>query len=249
MPHILALHGFTGRGLDFEELARNSGNREAWSCPDLPGHGPKPAGDCSPNGMLRFIDSMTAGLERDAAEGRKLVGYSMGARAALLHATTNPGTWDRLILISPNPGISGSAERAQRAQSDESLALRIEREGVPAFLEFWRAQPLIRNQQNIPHPRRRALRAARLGHTADGLAAALRSFGQGVCPDLWPRLSAIRCPVVLVHGTEDTRYTDISKNMETALASAIRVPVQGVGHAPHIEAPQTLARLLYRHLG
>ena len=248
MPHILALHGFTGRGTDFAELARHTGNPEAWLCPDLPGHGPRPSGDCSPGAMRRFIDAMAANLDADRRHGKILLGYSMGARAALLHAIETPEAWDRLILISASPGIADAAERAARARSDEALAQQIEREGVPAFLDFWSTRPLIRSQQSIPRERKEALRAARLEHTAAGLAAALRSFGQGVCPDLRSRLGAIRCPTVLAHGTEDPRYTAFAKTLENALPSARRVPVEGAGHAPHIEAPETLATLLGREL-
>jgi len=229
---ILALHGFTGCGSDFDPFAKLC--RGHWHCPNLPGHGAQPILDCAPERMVNFVQQQTTILEPPAV----LFGYSMGARAALLHATAYPDFWDALILISPNPGIEDPAERTARAQSDEVLAQRIEQEGVPAFLEFWKSQPLIRSQQNIRSDWRDPMDDERSKQTAQGLANSLRQFGQAACPNLWPELSKIICPVLLITGEQDNKYCSIAERMMHSLTRAQHVVIDEAGHMPHLEAPE-----------
>ncbi len=165
----------------------------------------------------------------------------MGARAALLHATAHPELWDALILISPNPGIEDAAERAARRKSDESLALRIEREGIPAFLEFWQNTPIIRSQQNIRPDWLHTMQASRLCHTAPGLTASLRQFGQGSCPNLWPELSKLTMPVLCITGAVDEKYGAIAAHIQARLPHATHHVIPAAGHMPHLEAPDPTA--------
>jgi 2-succinyl-6-hydroxy-2,4-cyclohexadiene-1-carboxylate synthase len=233
MP-ILALHGFTGSGSDFAPVAKLCGGN--WHCPDLPGHGDTTSAfDCSPEAVREFIQQQLLGIA--STTPNVLLGYSMGARAALLHATTYPEHWDALILISANPGIEDAAERAARALSDEALAQRIEREGIPSFLQFWQAQPLIRSQQHIRAAWQDAMHAKRLQQTAVGLAASLRQFGQAACPNLWPELSKITCPVLLITGEQDGKYRAIAERMQIELADAKHITIPRAGHMPHLEVP------------
>lgn len=254
--HILALHGFTGRGSDFVSFAEQVGGD--WLCPDLPGHGPDPRLDCTPAATLRFVEAERASCHSQRSTFnvhplRVLLGYSMGARAALQHAVAHPATWDALILISPHPGIEDPVERAARRASDEMLADRIEREGVTAFLEFWQQTPMIRSQRQIHPDWRKAMQTARAGHSARGLAASLRQFGQGVCPNLWPEWSRLALPALLITGQNDSKYTDIAIRMSSQRASSdvpspIHVAIDSVHHMPHLEAPEASAEVVRRFL-
>ena len=88
---------------------------------------------------------------------------------------------------------------------------RIETDGVPAFLSYWETTPLIQAQQDMPASWRAQMRRNRLQHEPDGLAASLRQFGQGSCPDLWPELRALCMPVLLLTGSQDSKYTRIAQ--------------------------------------
>lgn len=172
----------------------------------------------------------------------------MGARAALLHAVRYPQKWDALILISPNPGIEDEAARAERQAVDAKLAQRIEDEGVDAFIEFWQSTPMIRSQKNIRPEWRAAMGTARKRHAATGLAASLRQFGQGQCPNLWPDLNKLSMPVLLLTGKEDLKYTRIAERMQESMRGGqrpLRVHWQSIensGHMPHLESPESVAR-------
>jgi len=166
----------------------------------------------------------------------------MGARAALLHAIENPQSWDGLILVSPNPGIEGGYDRQARRQADNALAASIRRNGVFAFLEFWQQTPMIRSQQNIRPERRKQMDANRMQHEAIGLAQSLELFGQGSCPNLWPQLTKLTMPILLITGEQDTKYTEIAERMTKSLPQAQHQVIAEAGHCPHLEKPEaTLA--------
>ncbi len=239
---ILALHGFTGCGADFAPLAERCGGD--WKCPNLPGHGSDPQMDCSPDAMVDFIDMQHSRLNVQHTTPSTLLGYSMGARAALLHAIRNPNVWDALILISPNPGIEDKSERALRHEADSILAERIEHEGVEAFLDYWQNTPLIRSQQNAQATTREAMYVNRRQHKAGGLTNSLRQFGQGSFPNLWPDLKKLHLPTLLITGDADEKYTAIAQRMNCQLPKAIHQRINNSGHAPHLEKTEEFTQVL-----
>ncbi|WP_162024619.1 2-succinyl-6-hydroxy-2,4-cyclohexadiene-1-carboxylate synthase [Lentimonas sp. CC4] len=238
---ILALHGFTGCGEDFSEFSPLCGSGHAWTCPDLPGHGQDPELNCTPDATIQQLERSAASIQSDksVASTKILLGYSMGARAALLHATTHPKHWDALILISANPGIEDETVRTDRASSDAKLAQRIRNDGVPTFLEYWQQTPIIRSQQAIRADWLATMQQHRLQHTAEGLAASLEQFGQAACPNLWPQLKQLTCPILLVTGARDKKYSAIAQRMGAETPQAKWVSIPEVGHMPHLEAPET----------
>ena len=236
--HILALHGFTGRGEDFLGFTKLCESGIRWQCPDLPGHGPDLSQSCDIEAILHFIS------DQKPEKPRIALGYSMGARAALLHAVTYPEYWDALILVSGTAGIESDTERTKRKQQDDTLAERILRDGVDAFLRYWQQTPLIRSQQRIRPNWREQMQTNRRQHTAEGLAASLREFGQGSYPNLWPELDKLQCPVLLITGELDNKYCAIAKRMADYLPNAQWERVPDCGHMPHLEAPEQTALLI-----
>lgn len=210
---------------------------DEWRCPDLPGHGPDPQLDCTPVATAQFIEARRK-------DSNILLGYSMGARAALLHALRDPEKWDALILISVNPGIACPASRIERKKNDDLLAEEIEQSGVSAFLDFWQNTPMIRSQKAIDPNWATKMQADRLRHIAIGLANSLRQFGQGNFPNLWPRLSQLKMPVLLMTGSSDKKYSAIAAQ----IIEQTRSPevfehflIDGCGHMPHLESPVACA--------
>ncbi len=232
------MHGFTGRGDDFEGFSRLCGLETKWHCPDLPGHGPAPTVACAPQAMVEFINGQTP------AKPRVALGYSMGARAALLHAISCPDHWDALILISATAGLESEVERGKRAEHDQMLAERLLREGVTDFLRYWQQTPVIQSQQNIRSDWLERMQANRRQHTAKGLAASLLQFGQAQYPKVWDRLDELNCPVLLITGEQDDKYCAFAKRMQTLLPNAQWRSISGAGHMPHMEAPKQTAAVI-----
>lgn len=239
---ILALHGFTGCGGDFAPLALLSSYE--WHYPDLPGHGKMHSAQCTPEATVDWVNN----LAKSIPSPKILLGYSMGARAALLHAVQYPQTWDAIILISGNPGIEDAVLRQQRRKSDEALALKVVSEGVPAFIDYWEQQAIIQSQGNIQPKWRKTMRSNRLKHSPEGLANSLRYFGQGQFPNLWPQLDTLKMPILCISGEEDTKYTEISTRIAQYTFAGKQIGIQQAGHCPHLEIPSISLDIMHDFL-
>ena len=242
---LLALHGFTGSGADFEPLAPLLG-REILA-PDLPGHGGASALP-GPYTMERVTAALAELLVDGGPERPVLLGYSMGGRVALHFALRYPDRLAALVLIGANPGLADPGARAARRRADEALAERIEVEGIPAFLEYWSAIPLIATQARIPEPQRSAMRRRRLRNRARGLAASLRDMGTGAMLPIWEELPRLAAPTLLITGAEDVKYRGIAARMAALIPGARRALIPGAGHCAHLEQPALSCAAIDRFL-
>lgn len=238
-PVIVALHGFTGNGEDFELLVEAAGGKYHWYAPDLPGHGkavePEPLKNYTTEASIQNL-SITIGKYGSNKIG--LLGYSMGGRMALQYAVRFSFLIKALVLIGANPGIDDPIERETRQKSDDELASFLLAHGVEAFLEKWNKNPLIRTQNRIAEPYRQRMLERRRQSSAQGWANSLRGMGTGVMPSVWNRLGHVTCPTLLVTGREDAKFTKIAHTMRQSLPLADAAVLENTGHAAHLEAPE-----------
>ncbi len=230
---MLLAHGFTQTAQSWSDVQHLLGSRgldEGYAI-DLPGHGSANAVRADLWGSADRL--VTAG-------GRTTyVGYSMGGRVSLHAALAHPREVERLVLIGATAGIDNADARAQRRTDDELLADRIETIGVEAFVDEWLQNPLFSGQ--TPN---QAMRADRLRNTADGLASSLRLAGTGTQAPLWDRLDEISCPVLLLVGQHDQKFSAIAERMATALPNAELRAIDDAGHSVHLEQPERIVDAL-----
>jgi len=246
---LLLLHGFTGSARSWGE------HIDAWSpdhrviAPDLLGH----AGSDAPTDPARYdlarqAQDLVELLRLLGATPTAIVGYSMGARLALVTALMRPDLVASLLLESPSAGIVDPAARAARVEADERLARTLERDGIEAFVDAWEEQPLFASHAALPAERRRQVRSERLRRGPPALAACLRGAGQGVMTPLHDRLHSISAPTLVVAGERDPVGVERARIVAAAIPGARLEVVDGAGHAPHLEAPGEFARLATEHL-
>lgn len=237
---IVLAHGFTQNSRCWgafgdrlvDALADGAADDHEVVAVDLPGHGATPSGHDD-------ADLVAAGRLLLAAGGSAIyVGYSMGGRVALHAALADPAAVEGLVLIGATAGIDDPDERASRRAADEALADRLLAEGVDAFLDRWLANPLFAGLDE-----RAAARSARLTNRPEGLAASLRRCGTGTQEPLWDRLGELGCPVLVVAGTDDAKFTRLGHRLVDSLPDARFVAVDGT-HAVHLEQPETTATLI-----
>lgn len=229
----LFVHGFSGSARGFDHLEPSLGDLLTAVSVQLPGHGGSP--------LAHDWDEVVEAVGALLLPGTVLIGYSQGARIALAVAQRFPEKVDRLILESGGAGFRRRHERLLRRKSDAALADLITTRGVEAFVSHWEQLPLFAGLRVLPHDLQEALRARRVSHTAEGLANALKTMGQGAQPDLWPGLQSLRVPTLLMTGVLDEKYTRIARKMSAELPLAWRVSFRGIGHAPHLECPEEYA--------
>lgn len=235
---LVLLHGFTGSGANWAEHSAQfqaAGLRVL--TPDLPGHGANLPAASDDYTMEAAAAQLVGLLEREKTGPVHLLGYSMGGRLALYFALKYPNKVRSLILESASPGLANETERAARSASDDSLAARIEREGIPAFVAFWESLPLWKSQEKLPAEVHLWLHEKRLQNDPRGLAESLRRMGTGVQPSLWERLGELAMPVLLLAGAEDEKFVAINRQMATAIPHAQLRIVPGAGHTVHLEQP------------
>ena len=256
--NLYLLHGFTGSGLDFsllkesiESIFENGAVRLRWLCPSLPGHGDSSGIDCSTQGQYDFLSqfielNLSQVKTCDTVNRRKniLIAYSMGSHLGLYHAIQQTEFWDAIVLIGVNPGIQSEADRALRKESDKKLSEKIEANGLPWFLDYWKSQPLIRTQSKASDDFQKAREERKNTLDAQGLQNSLLHFGQGVFPNLWDLIPSIQSPILLINGNLDLKYCAISQRFSESHSGAQCEVIKDSGHAPHIENPQETAKAI-----
>ena len=268
---VILLHGFTGSSAAWgESLLRELSEKRRVIAVDLPGHGDSRRGEgvvmdvafsAAPSQGGKVVLPLTPGRKftdvvdllvahlgtRDIVRA-DWIGYSMGGRMALAAAVRHPDRVRRLVLESTSPGLETKAERTLRAAEDEDLACQIEERGIEWFVSFWEDRPMFATQRSLPLDAREAIRARRLACDPKGLAGALRALGVGRQPSYWAALKKVATPTLLVTGTLDARFVDIALKMRRLMPNAEHVPVPGVGHTVHLEAPSAWTGAVVRFL-
>lgn len=241
-PALVALHGFTLTGAQFEPFATYL--ERSILAPDLPGHGDTRVAPADLSTTTQALASWLSELDPPLP----VLGYSMGGRIALWLALDRPEVVERVVVISAGPGIEDSYSRAMRIAEDSELAERIHRGGMQRFLDDWLSAPLT-STSSVAEPARLSDRAVREQNSPTGLAAALSGLGQGAFPYLGDRVTELAIPLLTISGSRDERYSEQAEAMATAAPQGRHVVIEGAGHNVVLEAPEELADVVEEFIG
>ena len=214
MAHLL-LHGFLGSVEDWP--SHIPGERIVY--PDVTGQ----TFDAGIHTLLTHIKT-TYGPGPHA-----LTGYSMGGRLALSLAIYHPEIAHHLAMISASPGIQNPTERTARYIADQALANDLASSPLSLFLDKWYSQPLFEDLKASPEFQtlyQRRLTINPLYH-----ANLLGTFSIGQQPSFWDQLHHLQCPLTLVTGTKDPKYTDIARQIVAQHPQTTWTQLPNVGHA------------------
>jgi len=237
---LLLLHGFTGNRGSYSHLRPRLVEHADVVVVDLPGHGESPFPEDTT--FSSTLEALVALLDALGFGEVDVAGYSLGARVALGLAVAVPGRVRRLVLESGSPGLRRRHDREMRRRTDESLAARLESEGVEPFVDAWEALPIFAGVRSLPGEVQAAVRARRLSGHPEGLALSLRRLGLGTQPNYWPELPRLRTPTLLLTGARDAKFTALARRMAAELPLVWGHVFPNVGHAPHLESPEAWAR-------
>ncbi len=190
------------------------------------------------------FESRLAEIEQ-AGAGGVLVGYSLGGRLALRAALRAPGSFAAVVTVGATAGIDEAPLRVARAEADEKLASWIEAASMEDVVSLWERQPLFADQSDALVE---AQRPGRLSHEQRSLALLLRTAGQGTLEPVWHELSQLELPVLAIAGARDDGYTRAAKRIASTAPNGRAAIVEDAGHAPHLQRPDEVARLLTEFL-
>jgi 2-succinyl-6-hydroxy-2,4-cyclohexadiene-1-carboxylate synthase len=243
---VVLLHGFTGAGASWaEQRDAFAGAGRRVIAPDLPGHGATPR-TTTPDAMTveATADALATLMVTLGAAPADVIGYSMGARIALRLAVAQPGAVARLVLESPSAGIADRAGRESRSAADEALAARIERDGIASFVTAWERNPVFATHAAAKPELVARQRTIRLASDPQGLAQSLRAAGQGAMEPLHARLGEVTAPTLVIAGALDTTGLARAEEIAAGIPGARLAVLDGIGHTPHLEAPDRFRRLV-----
>ncbi|NNF56976.1 MAG: 2-succinyl-6-hydroxy-2,4-cyclohexadiene-1-carboxylate synthase [Rhodothermaceae bacterium] len=242
-PPVLLLHGFLGRGTDWDPVASQLAPTFRLWAPDLPGHGRATALPAEAYTMDGAAEALVATLDTAAVGRAAVVGYSMGGRLALHFALRHPARVARLILLSASPGLRSEAERAERRILDAERADSLVAD-LPAFLQGWYRMPLF---ETLTEDTRNRLIQERRHNDPTELGKSLTGMGTGAQPSHWEHLRRIRVPAWALVGSRDAKYVRIAEQMAEAGPFDV-MTMPSLGHALIEEQPHALTQVLHRLL-
>lgn len=243
---LLVVHGFGGDGPSnwlpqIEALASD----RPLIVPDLLWFG-RSVGDTEPT-LRAQVEAMVAVLDQEGVEQVDVMGISYGGFVALGLLEVAPERVGRLVLVdSPGPQFTPADEAAMYARHGVSSAAELfvpdSADGVKALFEAVMVKP-------PPMPRfvARSVHAQYFSQHVEAQRALLADLPrQRMMLDHLDSERAV--PHLVVWGSEDPIFPLASGEALAESLGARLVVIDGVGHAPNIEAPRAFNRAVGDYL-
>jgi pimeloyl-[acyl-carrier protein] methyl ester esterase len=242
-PALVMVHGFaTNAGVWGPVAERLHGRRLL--CPDLPGFGRSP-----PARAWRPEEIGTDLAALAGVDGAAWAGWSLGGLIAMATALEAPRRVQRLVLLSATPRFvrrAGDWDCGMDASVFDRFRAGVEAEPSRAVARFLALamQGDERRSEGL-----RALRAIAGAAPPPDPGSMLAALDALAGFDLRPRLNALSCPVLIVHGANDA-VVPVCAAAELArrLPRAGLAVVAGAGHAPQVSHPEVVADVVQRFL-
>ena len=250
-PVLLLIHGMASSSETWEHVMPALSREFTVVAPDLPGHGrsEKSAGDYSLGALASSLRDLLVALGHDRTS---VVGQSLGGGVAMQLAYQFPERCERLVLVSSG-GLGREVNRLLRllslpgSEAVLSLAcaepVRSAIEGVGSLVSRLgvRAAPrtaeLWRSYSSLCHDdaRRSFLRTLR---------AVIDRGGQVVSAADRLHLAA-EVPTLIIWGSDDPIIpVEHAREAHAAIDGSRLEIFDGVGHYPHVEAPEQFVAVL-----
>ena len=246
---LVCVHGVSRQGRDFDVLARAMKGEFRVVCPDVVGRGESdrladPMGYALPN----YVADMVTLLARMNAKSVAWVGTSMGGLIGMGLAAQPGSPIGRLVVNDIGPAIDAAGLVRIGGYLGQPLTWATEDDA---------ADDLLTSSQGFgPHSREQWLQLTRPMLRKDGerlrlhydpaIAVPMRAFtaemaaaGQAA---LWAAFDMIRCPMLLLRGTDSDLLSRATAEEMTRRGPKPRLhEFTGVGHAPTLVAPGQVA--------
>lgn len=222
---VVLLHHATGSAHNWRRQSPLLAATHRVTAYDRPGFGQSQWLEAWPLDYLdQDVADLIALLDALEIDRAALVGHSDGAAIALLAAARHPQRVAGVLAESPH------------------VAVEVPRcpDAVAAFVaELEQSPPL--------------LAALERNHAGRGRQVVQRWHDRWRDPLFWTwdvsaELAQVRCPVRVVHGADDPYFSAAHSAMIAQRTRGELIVLPGLGHSPHIEAPEQFAPLMHSFL-
>jgi pimeloyl-ACP methyl ester carboxylesterase len=238
-PDVVLIHGWgSSRRMWHHLTAALAARFRCWSL-DLPGFGDSDRPTHGWYSMPNYTATVYHFLEMMGLRQARVVGHSMGGLISLDYAATHPERVTRLVAI--NPVVTGRAYLRPFAEWGRGArvldrTLRLSRRLVTPVL----GNPVTNGlHRGVEHIHRRTDDFART--TPDALLAAGRAL---VDYDVFPRLSRITAPTLIVLGSLDANVPNSEGHLAAVEIPGARLAVLTAGHLVTDDRPAETMALL-----
>jgi pimeloyl-ACP methyl ester carboxylesterase len=255
-PPVLCLHGLTRNARDFADLADRLAGEWRVIVPEMRGRGDSEyARDADSYNPLQYIDDIDLLLESLGIARFVAIGTSMGGLMTMLIAMKTPQRLAGAVLNDIGTSL-------EREGLDRILNYAGQGRTMPTWVHAARA---LEETQHVAHPGFEladwiAMAKRVMTLTSNGrivfdydmkIAEAFAKVDFDNQPDLMPAMDAMaQIPVLILRGELSDLFSQATcEAMMARLGNAEAVTVPGVGHAPLLTEPESVAaidRLLAR---
>jgi len=224
-PVILLSHGYSAtsqmwRG-QIEALTKQH-KLVTW---DMRGHGQSDyPDDPAAYSEAATVADMAAVLDAVGAETAIVGGLSLGGYMSLAFNRVHPERVRALLIIDTGPGYRKDEAREGWNRTSLNTAARYESEGLGRLAS---GSPEMR----MSHHR-----------NAEGLAKAARGMLTQRDAAVIDSLPTIAVPAMVLVGANDTPFLAASDYMAAKIPGAVKVVIEGAGHAANIDQPEAFNR-------
>jgi esterase len=246
-PALVCVHGYTGSADAFNGFARHFRDRFHIVALDVRGHGESA---WSPDAAYAYRDQADdlAGFADRLGLGQFiLLGTSMGGIIAMTYAMEHGQRLRALVLNDIGPEVETGSQRITQMVGSRPNGFAT----LDAAMAYRRAASPIVAARNAADQRELALGVLR--QQPDGTwswkmdPAYIHQRverGAPARPNLWPALAQLACGTLVVWGTDSDVLSEAqARRMVEILPKGELLAIPGVGHAPSLVEPPSLAGL------
>jgi pimeloyl-ACP methyl ester carboxylesterase len=250
-PSVLFLHGWLDHSHTFDWVLEHL--PDAWQLILLDFRGMGRSEHVPEGGFYSFADyvlDVESTVETLKVSAVHIVGHSLGGVVGTAYAAARPGRVKSLTLIEslgPSGGAPESAVERLRGFLDDSH--RAPHRKHYASVEEAAAR-LRENNSSLTeaaslHLARHGTESSEGGYVFRFDPRHRRRFGQGYDEAQWLAiLSAVTCPVQVLHGSNGVSLDDAQAKARLAALRASKPHTLSGGHHVHLEQPEAVARAL-----
>jgi pimeloyl-ACP methyl ester carboxylesterase len=245
-PPLIAMHGLTRNGRDFDAVARVLSERFRVFCPDVVGRG---RSDWLPDGALysypQYLADAAVLIARVAVGPIDWLGTSMGGLVGMMLAAQKHTPIRRLILNDVGPFVpKASLERiGAYVGADPRFAGLAQLEAAIRYVYADFGDLSDDDWAQMARHSARPLPDGGFGLAYDPAIAGAFKAGPIADVDLWPVWDLIQCPVLVLRGERSDLLLPETAARMASRANVSLVEFPDCGHAPALTDPAQIAAI------
>lgn len=239
-PHLVMLHSLLSDRHVFDPVISELATRWTVNLVDLPGFGVTPRVGASIDAYADVIGALLTVDDYDSGS-TAVLGNGLGAFVALGTAIRHGHLFDRLALVGCGVAFSEDQKSAFRGMIE-----RVQQAGMDGVVDV-AVRRIFSEQYLADHPDVLAERAAVLRRTDPG--AFEDACGALIGMDYRAGAAHVENRTLIVVGTEDQATSPaMARELHTVLPTAELVEMEGIAHAPQLQAPADFLEVVNRFL-